>query len=102
MLRVHQGGLGSPWSTWSTLIHSVLYILKFYRQCGPRWIRVDLEDQGDHNPFWWPRTGFYTLLMLFFGYHICKGLTVETLGRTSFTVKCDLFVISINCGIVFS
>jgi len=25
---------------------------------------VDQEDQGDHNPPWWTRTGFYILLML--------------------------------------
>jgi len=24
---------------------------------------VDQEDQGDHNPAWWTRTGFYILLM---------------------------------------
>jgi len=24
---------------------------------------VDQEDQGDHNPPWWTRTGFYILLM---------------------------------------
>jgi len=24
---------------------------------------VDQEDQGDHNPPWWTRGGFYILLM---------------------------------------
>jgi len=24
---------------------------------------VDQKDQGDHNPPWWTRTGFYILLM---------------------------------------
>ena len=24
---------------------------------------MDQEDQGDHNPPWWTRTGFYILLM---------------------------------------
>jgi len=24
---------------------------------------VDQEDQGDHNPPWWTRSGFYILLM---------------------------------------
>ena len=25
---------------------------------------MDQEDQGDHNPSWWPRTCFYILLIL--------------------------------------
>jgi len=62
-LVVHQGGLWSPWSTWSTSLSSDPNLLKFYRKCGPGWIRVDHEDQGDHNPPWWTRTGFYILLM---------------------------------------
>jgi len=37
--------------------------LKIYRKSGPGWIRVDQKDQGDHNPPWWTRTGFYILLM---------------------------------------
>jgi len=62
-LLVRQGGLWSPWSTWSTPIHYDPHFLKFYRKCGPGWIRVDQEAQGDHNPPWWTRTGFYILLM---------------------------------------
>ena len=62
-LLVHQGGLWSPWSTWSTPIDSDPHFLKFYRKCGPGWIMVDQEDQGDHNPPGWTRTGFYILLM---------------------------------------
>ena len=58
-----KGGLWSPWSTWSTLIYSDPHFLKFYGKCEPGWIRVDQEDQGDHNPPWWTRTGFYILLM---------------------------------------
>ena len=26
---------------------------------------MDQEDQGDHNPPWWTRTGFYILLMYY-------------------------------------
>jgi len=62
-LLVHQEGLWFPWSTWSTPIHSDPHFLKFYRKCGLGWIRVDQEDQGDHNPPWWARTGFYILLI---------------------------------------
>jgi len=62
-LLVHQGGLGSPWSTWSTPIHSDPHFWKFYWKCGPGWIRVDQENQGNDNPPWWTRTGFYILLM---------------------------------------
>jgi len=62
-LLVHQGGLWSPWSTRSTPIHSDPHFFKFYGKCGPGWIMVDQEDQGDHNPPWWTRTGFYILLM---------------------------------------
>jgi len=43
MLMVHQGGLWSPGSTWSTLINSDPHFLKFYRKCGPGWIRVDQD-----------------------------------------------------------
>jgi len=28
---------------------------------------VDQEDQGDHNPPWWTRTGFHILLMRVLG-----------------------------------
>jgi len=51
MLLVYQGGLWSPWSTWSTPIRSDPHFWKFYRKCGSGWIRVDQEDQGDHNPY---------------------------------------------------
>ena len=34
---------------------------------------MDQEDQGDHNPPWWTRTGFYILLMLLW--------TMEVLGE---------------------
>jgi len=44
----------------SILIHT---FLKFYGKCGPGWIKVDQEDQGDNNPPWWTRSGFYILLM---------------------------------------
>ena len=63
-LLVHQGGLWSPWSTWYTPIHSDPHFFKFYRKCGPMWIKVDQEDQGDHNPPCWTRSAFYILLML--------------------------------------
>ena len=63
-LLVHQGGFWSLWSTWSTPIHSDPPFFKFYRKCGPGWISVDQEDQGDHNPPWWTRTGFYISLMM--------------------------------------
>jgi len=53
------------------LVHPILshpYFLKFYQKCGPGWTRVDKEDQGDHNPPWRTRTGFYILLMRFIEY----------------------------------
>jgi len=72
--RVVQGGPERSWSTkggcgprgplgplQSILIHT---FLKFYQKCGPGWIRVDQEDQEDHNPPWWTRSGLYILLML--------------------------------------
>ena len=60
MATNHQENVGA----WSTPIHSDPHLLKFYRKCGPGWIRVDQEDQGDHNPPGWTRTGFYILLMM--------------------------------------
>ena len=45
-------------------------------QGGPGWIRVDQEDQGDHNPLWWTSTGIYILLMS--SYHESPG-TINTL-----------------------
>ena len=72
MLLVHQEGLWSRWSTWSTLIHSAPHFLKFYRKCGPGRIRVDQEDQGDHNSPLWTRTGFYILPMVVFGDKSCS------------------------------
>jgi len=57
--------LWSPWSTWSTPIRTDPHFSKFYRKCGSGWIRVDQEDQGDHNPPWWTRSGFYILLMAY-------------------------------------
>jgi len=56
-------GSWSPWSTWSTLIHSDPHFWKFYPKCASGWIKVDLEDQGDHNPPWRTRSGFYIFLM---------------------------------------
>ena len=50
-------------STRFTPIYSDPDFLKFYGKCGPGWIRVDQEDQGDHNPPWWTSSGFYILLM---------------------------------------
>jgi len=61
---VDQWGWWSPRSTWSTAIHSQLHLLTFYGKCGPGRIRVDQEDQGDHNPYWSTRTSFYILLMV--------------------------------------
>jgi len=64
MLLVHQGGLWSPWSTWSTPLQSDPDFLKFYRKCRTGWISLDQEGQGNNNPPWWTRIGFYILLML--------------------------------------
>jgi len=73
MLLVHQGGSWSPWSTRSTPIRSDPHFWKFYRKCGSVWIRVDQEDPGDHKPPWWTRSGFYILLMLFYGFWLVPG-----------------------------
>ena len=67
-LLVHQGGSWSLWSTWSTPTRSDPHFWTFYRKCGSGWIRVDQEDQGDHDPPWWTRSGFYILLMYFFSF----------------------------------
>jgi len=72
--------LWSPWSTRSTPIYSDPHSLKFCRKCGPGWIRVDLEDQGDHNPPWWTRTSFYILLML------CVGTSPSPSATLSYAV----------------
>ena len=34
---------------------------------------MDQEDQGDHNPPWWTRTGFYILLMKYGGIKASRG-----------------------------
>jgi len=54
---------GGPERSWSTPSRSDPHFWKFYGKCGSGWIRVDQEDQGDHNPPWWTRSGFYILLM---------------------------------------
>ena len=45
---------------------------------------MDQEDQGDHNPPWWTRTGFYILLM-------CGGVRVGSYEGDSVSVVdlCD-------------
>jgi len=48
---------------WSTPIHSDAHFFKFYRKCGAGLIRVDQEDQREHDPPSWTRTGFYVLLI---------------------------------------
>jgi len=71
--RVVQGGPERSWSTKggcgpcgppgplrSILIHTFWNSTENVDQGGSGWIRV---DQGDHNPPWCTRTGFYILLM---------------------------------------
>jgi len=46
---------------------------------------VDQEDQGDHNPPWWTRSGFYILLMQYNGGRcgggpLAEGSPVDKVG----------------------
>jgi len=74
-------GVVVPRSTWSRPIRSDPHILKIYRKCGPGWIRVDKEDQGDHNPPWWTRSGFYILLICILQDATMIGTTKDLLPR---------------------
>jgi len=59
-----RGPCGPPGPLRSALIQTFGKFTENVDQGGSGWIRVDQEDQGDHNPPWWTRSGFYILLML--------------------------------------